>query len=168
MLYNKLNHLYVYIFPIPLFKNLFLIEGLLLYNIVLVSAVQDEPAICVHVLPHSWLSQHPHPICVQSILHRALAELPGLYSIFPLSLCFTHASMYLSVLLSQFIPVLYVCVSSLTLKVRPHILKLHLFLPLMIWLCPINHKVWKLPLLGPFILSLFLMESKDHDSSFDT
>ena len=107
------------------------------------------------------------PSLYRASLQEHWAEFPGLYSIFPLALCFTHGSIYLSVLLSQFIPVLCVCVSILALQVRSHILKLHLFLPL-IWLCPINHKVWKLPLLGPFILSPSLIEPKDHDSYFDT
>ena len=109
----------------------------------------------------------PIPSLYRSSLTEHWAELPGLCRIFPLALCFTHGSIYLSVLLSWFIPVLSVCVSILALQVHSHILKLHLSLPLKIWLCPINRKVWKLPLPGPFILSPSLIKSKGHDSCFD-
>ena len=46
-----------------IFLNLFLIEGQLLYNVVLVSAVQKcESAISVYISPPSWASlPHPHP-----------------------------------------------------------------------------------------------------------
>ena len=45
------------------FLNLFLIEGILLYNIVLVSAIhQHESAIGIHMFPPSWTSPTCHPV----------------------------------------------------------------------------------------------------------
>ena len=81
----------------------FLIGGILLHNVVFVSAVQQcESAIIVHVpsllsLPH--LSP-PHP----SGSSQHWAELPVLYSRLPLVICFTHDSVCMSMPLSPFIP----------------------------------------------------------------
>ena len=60
----------------------------LLYNVVLVSAVQRESAVSIHISP---LSQSPNPP-LQAIT-ELLAELPGLYSSFPLAIYFRHGSL---------------------------------------------------------------------------
>ena len=44
----------------------------------------------------------PHPTHLGH--HRARAELPVLYSRFPLAIYFTHGSVYMSFLISQFVP----------------------------------------------------------------
>ena len=76
----------------------------LLYNIVLVSVVQEsESAMCIHIsLPLGPHSQHPlHPSIWVSTGHQA--EFPALYRTFPLATCLTHGSEYVSVLIFQFI-----------------------------------------------------------------
>ena len=44
------------------------------------------------------------PIQPFQIITEHKAELPVLYSRFPLAVCFTHGSVYMSILLSQFVP----------------------------------------------------------------
>ena len=70
-----------------------------------VSAIHHhESAISIHMSPPSLtLPPTPttSPLCVVPE-HRA--ELPVLYSSFPLALYFTHGNVYISVLLSQFAP----------------------------------------------------------------
>ena len=72
-----------------------------LYNAVLVSVVQQrESALCIHISPpHQVFLPPPPPIPPGH--HRA--ELPVLYSSFPLASYFTHESVYMSMLLSQFV-----------------------------------------------------------------
>ena len=76
----------------------------MLYNVVLVSAVeQSESAICIYISPLSWASL-PHPLIPPlQVITEHRAELPVLYSSFPLAIYVTHGSVYMSVLLSQFI-----------------------------------------------------------------
>ena len=86
-----------FIFP------LFLIEGYLLYNIVLVSAMHPhESAIGIHMTlplePPSHLSSHATPLSC----HRAQFEFPESYSKFPLAISFTYGSVYVSMLFSPF------------------------------------------------------------------
>ena len=95
----------------------------MLYNVVLVSTVQQsESAICIHIppypLPLDPPSRPPYPIPLGRTKHQA--DLPVLCSSFPLAIYFTVGSVYMSVLLSHFIPaspspralksILYVCV----------------------------------------------------------
>ena len=63
------------------FKN----RGILLYNVVLVSALQwSEPALRIHTSPPSWTS--PHRCLPQAApLGHHIAELPVLYNRFPLA-----------------------------------------------------------------------------------
>ena len=101
----------------PFFHIFFLIRGLMIYNVVLLSAAQHcESAACIHIsLPTSTLSS-------LSVITEHWAELPVLCSRFPLAICFTHGSAYMSALLSQLVPpfpsspvstsrFLYVCIS---------------------------------------------------------
>ena len=70
----------------------------------LVSAVQqNESAVCnLYPLPLGPPSHPPHPTPV--VLTKHQADLPVLYSSFPLAICFTHGNVYMSMLLSQFVP----------------------------------------------------------------
>ena len=96
---ESISFIYYNIYPF------FLIGGQLLYNIVLVSAIQQcESAISIYIVPLFWpfLPCHPHPIP----LHRAPATyvtLLMLFSNFPLAIYFTHDNEYISMLLSQFV-----------------------------------------------------------------
>ena len=79
---------------------------------------------------------HPHPTQPLSVTAEHQAGLPVLYGSFPLVICFTHGSVYMSMLLSQFIPpspspcfhesVLYVCISTAALQMDSSVLS---FLP---------------------------------------
>ena len=70
----------------------------------LVSAIQQcEPAISVHISPSSSTS-FPLPIPPLWVITEHWGELPVLYNNFPLGLCFTHGDVYMSVLLSHFVP----------------------------------------------------------------
>ena len=78
-------------------KKLFLIEGELLYNIVLVSAIyQHESAIGIHISllleSPSHLPHHPTPLVVT----EPQFEFPEPFSKFPLAICFTCDSVYVS------------------------------------------------------------------------
>ena len=84
---------------------LFLIGVELLYNVVLVSSVQQsESTICIPISPPSWTSLPPTTIPRISVTTEHQAELPVLYSRLPLAIYFTHGSVYMSILISQFIP----------------------------------------------------------------
>ena len=66
--------------------------------LVLVSAAQhSEPAVCIHIWPPS-----PTPVPPFSIIAEHAAELSVLYSSFPLAICFTHDSVFMSNLIFQF------------------------------------------------------------------
>ena len=89
--------------PRAIFFSLFscFIGVQLLYNGVLISAVQrSESAMCIPISPPSWTSLPPQPPIppIQVITERQ-AELPVLYSRFPLAICFTHGSVYMSILI---------------------------------------------------------------------
>jgi len=63
---------------------------------VLVSAAQgSESSICIYISPSAWTSLplHSHPPLYIVTEHRA-AELPVLYSKFPLAIHFTHGSIF--------------------------------------------------------------------------
>ena len=86
------------------FFYIFLIEGLLLYNIVLVSAVhKHESAIAIHMSPPSWASLPPptssHPSSLlqssglSSLSHTADSPwLSILYMVMYMSPCYSHHS----------------------------------------------------------------------------
>ena len=73
----------------------------MLYNVVLVSySNMNQPQ--VHMYPLSLKSPSQHtPIPPLEVVTEHQAELPLLYT---LACCFTHGSVYISMLLSQFIP----------------------------------------------------------------
>ena len=67
---------------------------------VLVSGVQRrESALCIHRSPHSWTFLPP-----LSVITERQAELPVRYTSFPLAMCFTPGSVYMSIPVSQFVP----------------------------------------------------------------
>ena len=78
---------------------------IIVYNIVLVSAMQQREPVGTHMLPPSWASLAPpipsHP---STLSQNAGFELPASYSKFPMAVYFTCSNAYVSVLLSQFIP----------------------------------------------------------------
>ena len=60
-----------------------------------------ESAVRIYIFPPRWTS-HPHYPHLGH--HRAPSWAPFLYSNFPLAVCFTHASVFMSNRISQFIP----------------------------------------------------------------
>ena len=71
----------------------------MLYNVVLVSTIQQsESAISIHPLPLEP-PYHP-PLCQPS---RSSQGTKLSFPCFPLTICFTHGSVYMSMLFSQFI-----------------------------------------------------------------
>ena len=81
----------------------FLIGGYLLSSVALVAAIhQHESAI--HVFSLLSLPPTSHPIPPLWVITEHQAELPALFSNFPLAICFTHGNVYISMLLSQFTP----------------------------------------------------------------
>ena len=79
----------------------------MLYSVVLVSAVQQsESVICIHIspylLPLASPAHPPYPTPLGGRKHRA--DLPVLCGCFPLAIYFTFGSVYMSVLLSYFVP----------------------------------------------------------------
>ena len=92
LLYNEVNQLYVYLYPLPL----------------------GPPS-------------PPTPFPPIQVITEHRAELPVLYGRFPLAIYFTHGSVFMSNLISQFIPpspqphvhmcILYVCVSIPALQI---------------------------------------------------
>ena len=76
----------------------------LLYKVVLVPAVQwvNQLYVYIYTLPLGPPSYPPAPLPLQAITEH-WAELPVLYSSFPLAICLTHGSVYMSVLLCQFV-----------------------------------------------------------------
>ena len=116
--------------PNSIFSNLFLIEGKLLYNIVLVSA-NTSPWIS-HGYTHvrSLLNPSPTPILsTPPCCHGAPGWVPKSYRKFTLAISFTYGNVYTSMLLSAFVQpsrfphphvhksVLYVCVPIAALKI---------------------------------------------------
>ena len=90
-----------------LFVYLFLIGVQLLYNVVLVSAVQrSESAICIHISP--LLDFLPIQVTTEHWV-----EFPMLYSRFSLVIYFIHISVYMSIPISQFIPTPSHCISHI-------------------------------------------------------
>ena len=79
----------------------------MLCNVVLVSAIQQcESAICIHMPPRHLLDLPPtaHPFPPFQVVIDYQTELPVLNSSFPLAIYFTYGNIYVSMLLSQFIP----------------------------------------------------------------
>ena len=65
---------------------------------------QRESAMCLHVSPPSWTSFHPPSYPTPLGRHGAWGWAPCVYSGSPLAICFTYGSVYVSMLLSQFVP----------------------------------------------------------------
>ena len=77
---------------------------IMLYNIVLVPAVQQhESAIGIHIFPSSWASSHPTPHPSPLGHHKALSWVSCAIQLLP-TCYFTQGSEYMSMLLSQFVP----------------------------------------------------------------
>ena len=71
---------------------------------VFVSAIQrSESVICTHISSPSWTSLS-NPTTHSLGTTENQAELPVIYSRFPLAICFRHGSVYMSMPISQFIP----------------------------------------------------------------
>ena len=86
-----------------LFK--FFIEVSLLYNFVLVSGVQQrELAMSIHISPLSCASPHPPDIPPLYAITEHQAQSPVLCSSFSLATCFIHGCVYMSVHLSELVP----------------------------------------------------------------
>ena len=84
--------------PLSSLPHFFCIGIQLLYNVVLVSAVQQcESATCTHTSPPSWASLPPSVPPLWGITEHQ-AELPALHGRFPLAVYFTHGSVNMSVL----------------------------------------------------------------------
>ena len=88
----------------------FLIGESLLYNVVLVSAIQHESAISVYIVLPFWAS-FLLPITLLSAITEYQVELPVSYSNFPVAIYFTHDNifilpmiMYIFQCLSPFVP----------------------------------------------------------------
>ena len=88
----------------------FLIGESLLYNVVLVSAIQHESAISVYIVPPFWAS-FLLPITLLNAITEYQVELPVSYSNFPVAIYFTHDNifilpmiMYIFQCLSPFVP----------------------------------------------------------------
>ena len=82
----------------------FLTGGKLLYTVVFVSAIQQcKLAIIIHKSSPFWasLSSTNSPL---KVITGCQAGLPLLYSNFSLTIYFTHDSVYMSILLSPFVP----------------------------------------------------------------
>ena len=79
----------------------------MLHNAVLVSVVQqNESAICIDISPIPSLLRLPPtlPIPPLQVVTKHRADLPVLCGCFPLAMHFTVGSVYMSMLLSHFIP----------------------------------------------------------------
>ena len=87
----------------------------MLYNVVLVSAVQRERAVSIHRSPSSWVSlPPPSPPLLPQLITEHWAELPMLYSSLLLAVCFTHDHQSCSLNLSHsLLPSLCLQVGSL-------------------------------------------------------
>ena len=107
------------------FIFLYLFIGVkLLYNVVLVSAVQwSESAICIPISPPSWTSLLPFHQHLGH--HRAPSWAPCALQQVPLAICFTHGGVFMANLTSQFIPPS----PSPTVSTCPFSTSLSLFLP---------------------------------------
>ena len=78
--------------------------------------------VCVYISPPSW----PPPIPSIQVTTEHPAELPAVYNRFPLAICFTHGSVYMSIRVSQFVlppPSTHLLLMSMCLsflKIGPH------------------------------------------------
>ena len=89
---------------------------------------QHESAIGVHTSHHSWTNLPPPTPSPSSRLSQSIGFLlPASNSKFPLPICFTYGNIYVSILLSQFVPAFpsltvsrslfsYVCLSIAALQ----------------------------------------------------
>ena len=104
----------------------------MLWNVVVVSAMwQCESAICIPRSPPSPAS-HPHTNSHPTPLghHRAPSQTACLHSSCPLAFYFTQGRVYMSVLLSQFVPPSFCpCVHSFILYICVYIPGHHVFMP---------------------------------------
>ena len=83
--------------------HFFFIGVKLLYNVVLVSAVQwSESAIRIPISPSSWTSLPPFPLHLGH--HRGPSWAPCAIQQVPTTYLFTHGSVFMSNLISQFTP----------------------------------------------------------------
>ena len=77
----------------------------MLYNVLVSAAQQRESAVSIHMPPPSGaFLPITTPIPTLQVITEHRVELPVLYSNFLLALYFTYGNVYISVLLSQFVP----------------------------------------------------------------
>ena len=98
----------------PLNFLFFLTGAKLLYSVVLVYAFEQQCeskcesiiiiCICIYISPPSQASLTPPTVSPTQVITEHQAGLPVLYSSFLLAIYFTHGSVYMSMLLSQFYP----------------------------------------------------------------
>ena len=110
--YSYLCYLFIYVMALRtiFLQNLLIhitnIEGKLLHNIVLVSAIhQHESTIgltCVLSVLNLPSISHPFPLL--QVVTEPQFEFPESYSKFPLVIYFTHGGVYAFMLISPFIP----------------------------------------------------------------
>ena len=120
----------------------------MLYNVLLVSAVpQSESAICIHISPPLLDLPSTHYPSHSSPSSQSRVEFPVLYSRFPLAIYFKQGSVFMSNLISQFIPP-----SSLTphLATYPLCMSVSLFLP-----CKQTH-LYHLSRLHTYVLTYYI------------
>jgi len=87
------------------FKKIIFNWRIIAFSVVLVSDIhQHESAIGLYMSSPSWTSLLTPPFPLLLGCHRALFEFPESHSKFPLAIYFTHGSVYVSMLLSPFIP----------------------------------------------------------------
>ena len=94
----------------------------MLYNVAVVSAIQHESALRVHI--SSFLDLPPTPIPCLQVIPEYQAEFPGLYGSFPIPIYFTHGSIYISMPLSIYPPS-----SSPTVSTSMFSMSVSVFLP---------------------------------------
>ena len=70
----------------------------MLYNVVLVSAVQHESAICIHISPPSQASLSPYPHPTLPGPHRVQSRAPCVNSSFSLAIYFIQGTVYMLML----------------------------------------------------------------------
>ena len=109
------SHLYVFLGEkvhsglLPIFKSrcffcFFFYWRIMLYNIVVVSAIHQCKSVMIILYICSLLSHPPLLIPALSVVTEHAAGLPVLHSSFPLAVCFRHNGAYVSMLLSQLVP----------------------------------------------------------------
>ena len=96
----------------------------------------------INISPPCWASVPPTPLYPTPLgHHRSLGWAPVLYSSFPLAIYFTHGSVYMSVLLFQFVSchvhksIIYVCIKvQFLIKVHCKSTKMRILMAIVFYL----------------------------------